>query len=517
MINRNMRQFAPIGLVISGLAALVSFGLYIIQRSFNLPMQISLGLIVIGLAAAILLDPQKALALLTGRQARHGSNSFLMTVAVVGILVVINYLVSNNSKQWDLTEDRQNTLTSETQQALVSLKTPVNAEAFYSNQLSISEAQKLLQNFESNSKGKFTFEFINPVTDPIRAQQANITKDGTIVLIMEDRQEQITFASEEMLTGALIRLANPGERVVYFLTGHGEFEIDGASDSNYSQVSDTLKAKNYTVSQLNLVATPSIPDDALAIIVAGPQKPLTEQEISLIKSYQEKGGALVYLAEPRITSQFGDQIDPMVSYLDTVWGIGLDDDIIIDFSADNTQPFNVVSNRFASHAITQQMNSLALVLPSARSVRLNNQLDNIQVTELAQTTENAWGETDFTALQKNQAAPDPANDRIGPVPFAVAGENSTNSSRIVVVGDSDFAGSGAYDQLGNSDFILNAIDWAAQQDNLISLTPREPIQRFMLPLTGTTLNMVLFGSVFLLPGLVIFTGVYVWLQRRRKG
>jgi hypothetical protein len=32
-----------------------------------------------------------------------------------------------------------------------------------------------------------------------------------------------------------------------------------------------------------------------------------------------------------------------------------------------------------------------------------------------------------------------------------------------------------------------------------------------------TIGLILLGSVFILPGLVILTGVTVWIQRRRRG
>jgi ABC-type uncharacterized transport system involved in gliding motility auxiliary subunit len=518
MNNLDLRRFSPVGLVISGLAALISFVLFILQRSFNLPLQISLGFVFLGIALTVLLDPQRAREVLTGRQARYGSNSFLMAIAVIGILVVLNFLVKNNSKQWDLTEDKQNTLTPETIQILNSLKSPVKAEAYFSSQVSPDTAQKLLQNYQLNSKGKFTFEFIDPNKDAIRTQQAKIAHDGTIVLKMDDRQEQVTSSTEEDLSGGLVRLANPGKRSVYFLTGHGEKSIESSSDTNDSQLVSTLRAKNYTVATLNLLANPAIPDDALAIIVSGPQKPLSDQEIALIKAFQEKGKALVYLAEPLIPAQGSEAVDPMIGYLETTWGIALDEDIILDFSPNNNQHDTVYSNQFGSHAITQKMNSLVLQAPTTRSVRLDKQVENVTVTELVHTSENAWGETDFTTLlNEHTANPDPAKDRIGPLPFAAAGENQTTHARVVVTGDSDFASSSFFNNYGNGDFILNSIDWAAQQDNLISLTPRQPIQRMMVPPDPITMNLILLGSVFLLPGLVIFTGIYVWVQRRRKG
>ncbi len=515
MTLRDLRRFAPIGLYISGLAALVTAGLFIVQKSFTLPIQISLGLTVVGLALFVLLDPQRTREALTGRQARYGSNALLLTLAFTGIVIVINYLVNNNSKQWDLTEDQQNSLTTESIQTLGSLKSAVKAEAFFTPNMPSETARNLLMNYKNKSQGKFDYEFVDPVTNPILAQQDKVTRDGTIVLKMDNRMEQITSASEEDITGALVRLANPGKRVVYFLTGHGEYATDSTSENNYSQVQFALTAKNYTVNTLNLLASPKIPEDALAIIVAGPTKPLSQEEIGLIKAYQEKGGSLVYLAEPRPVTEFGDQPDPMATYLEQVWGIKLDEDLVVDMSSN--QPLVAISQNFGKHAITQRMSTQAVVMPSARSLEVSGEVAGVTLTPLASTSDQAWGETDYASIQKQQVKPDQGKDIMGPVNLAIAGENANTKARVLVIGDSDFAGSQGYANYGNSDFILNSIDWTAVQDNLISLTSRQPTQRFLAPPQTYTFGLILLGSVFLLPGLVVLTGVTVWLQRRRRG
>lgn len=524
MTNHSLRRFAPIGLYFAGAAAVVSIALVIILRDFSLPVQVSLACIVIGLAASILMDPQGALQALTGRQARYGSNALLMTIAVIGIAVAVNYLVNGHSKQWDLTEGQQNTLTTESLNTLKSLKSPVKAEAFYPQRMtdSINNARTVLEKYQRASNGNFTFEFIDPETDPLKAKAANVTtrnSSGTIVLLQDNRQEQITsYASEEGITGALVRLANPGNRMLYFLTGHGEYPLDTSSDANYSQVKAALAAKNYTVNPLNLLSTPKIPDDALALIIAGPTKPLSQQEVDLIKAYQQKGGKLVYLADPTPTTQFGTQPDLMKTYLLENWGILLDDDMIIDPSS--SQAVLVVSQRFANHPITAKMNTLVLALPIARSVRAEKSgvPQEITLTELAYTADLAWGETDFASIQANQVKADQGKDIMGPVSLGVSGENATTKARVVVIGNSRFAASGgAFDQYGNSDFILNSIDWAAAQDNLISLTAKTPVQRYIVAPSKITMGLIAFGSIFLLPGLVIIMGITTWAQRRRRG
>jgi ABC-type uncharacterized transport system involved in gliding motility auxiliary subunit len=79
-----------------------------------------------------------------------------------------------------------------------------------------------------------------------------------------------------------------------------------------------------------------------------------------------------------------------------------------------------------------------------------------------------------------------------------------------------FATDKSYQSYGNSDFIINAIDWAAKQDNLLNLTPKNVTQRSLIPPQGLTIGLILLVVVFIIPGLVIAMGIANWFQRRSK-
>jgi ABC-type uncharacterized transport system involved in gliding motility auxiliary subunit len=516
MKANQIKRFAPIGLYVAILAALVSGGLYIVQRSFNLPLQISLALIVVGLAAYALMDPHHLRELLTGRQARYSSNAVVLTIAFIGIVIVINYLAYKNPVRWDLTEDKQHTLSKETLETLNSLKEPVKVEAYFSSRMSNQTAQDLLDSFQYNSNGNLSYEFVDPEEDPVRAQSAQVTRDGTIVLTQADRSEQITFTEEQELTSALIRLSNPGTRAVYFLIGHGEYNPDDAGDQSFSQAKAALSAKNYTVATLNLLATRTIPGDALALIVAGADKPISQEEIDLIKAYLEAGGSLVYLAEPPLVTQFGDSPDPFLPYLADNWGIELGNDMVIDLNYD--PPSVAVSATYNDHPITAKMGNLAVVMPSSRSMTVvSSENTALSSTILVLTASNSWAEKDNESLRSNTVSFDESTDTPGPVTLAVAVENMTTGGRAVIIGDSDFASTSNFAQYGNGDFLINSIDWAAGQENLISLTPKASTQRVLIMRSQSTLGLILLSSIFLLPGAVIIGGIIVWIRRKRRG
>ena len=67
-------------------------------------------------------------------------------------------------------------------------------------------------------------------------------------------------------------------------------------------------------------------------------------------------------------------------------------------------------------------------------------------------------------------APAPADGSKPPKP-------SKPETRIVVFGDSDFVANGYLGIPGNKDLFLNTVNWLAQQENLISIRPRDPEDR----------------------------------------
>jgi ABC-type uncharacterized transport system involved in gliding motility auxiliary subunit len=96
-------------------------------------------------------------------------------------------------------------------------------------------------------------------------------------------------------------------------------------------------------------------------------------------------------------------------------------------------------------------------------------------------------------------------------------ENFEHGGRLVVFGDADFAIDANFFAYANGDLLINSIDWAAGQEALISLTPKNSTQRLLMPPDRLTTQLMLLSIVFLLPGLALVWGIVVWVQRRRRG
>jgi len=85
---------------------------------------------------------------------------------------------------------------------------------------------------------------------------------------------------------------------------------------------------------------------------------------------------------------------------------------------------------------------------------------------------------------------------------------------LVVIGNSLFASNQGINQAGsNGDLFFNVVDWLAKDENLISIRPKSSTNR-RVEMTQAQSNALWWISLFLLPGCVIFTGIYIWAKRR---
>ncbi|GAB4416034.1 MAG: Gldg family protein [Anaerolineales bacterium] len=529
-MNNDSRRYAPLGLLLSGLSFLAILGTLTI-RAFErvglyLPanpelldriLYIGLGLFIAGFAIYTLLDPDRVRRILSGRQARYGSNSFVMLLAFLGILVIVNLLVYQNPQRWDITEDKQHTLAPETIEALNALPQPVLATAFYSQRLDPEFAREIFDDYKANSNGNFNYTFVDPEANPLLAQEHGITGDGKILLQMGETTEIVTFASEEEITAGLIRLLNPQTPSIYFLTGEGEHDIENPGDSGFTRARTILENKNYVVKTLSLQASNSIPEDAEAIVIAGPIKPLTEEAVALLDAYLAKGGGLIVMINPVPFTQYGERPEPLTEYLAESWGISLENNIVVDTNSPSS-PYFAVSYEYGQHPITQKMSGVATIYPFARSLSINEPTGvDVFVTPLVYTVEASWGETDFTGiLEEKIPSYDPESEQAGPMLLAAAAENG-NAGRLVVFGNSPFAQDSNFDFSGNGDMLVNSVDWVTEQETLIDLSTSPPKERIFLPPSSLQLVMLIVSSLCLIPLVVIGAGIYTWFARRKRG
>ncbi|NJL16392.1 MAG: hypothetical protein HC938_03540 [Nitrospira sp.] len=67
---------------------------------------------------------------------------------------------------------------------------------------------------------------------------------------------------------------------------------------------------------------------------------------------------------------------------------------------------------------------------------------------------------------------------------------------------------------GNSDFFLHTMGWLAEERDLISIAPKEPVLRPFTP-NPTQERTLIYIQVVFLPLLTLLTGIIMWRKRRR--
>jgi ABC-type uncharacterized transport system involved in gliding motility auxiliary subunit len=527
------RNYSFIALIFAAVFAVITFFLGIIRglqslelftglpvADVNRYLMVSAGLIILGLATYAIMEPDRVRRFLTGRQARYGSNMLVMSIAFLGILIVGNVIAyqlanQNPSFAWDLTEDKSNTLAPELTNALEALPETVTATAFFSQNSDTVSAEELLSRIKANSNGKFTYSFVDPDRDPQAALDAGITGDGKILLQMGEQKEIVAFVSETEILEGLARLRNPGNNVVYFLTGHGELDIEQGGEASMTRARETLESKNYAVKTINLLTEKQVPEDASVIVVAGPVRPVSKDEVDLLKAYLASGGSLVVMENPVPLTEFSDADDPLADMLAQDWGITLNNDIVIDLNS--PQPTTAAAAWYEDHPITVSMNRIPAYFPFTRSVSAADSTAEATLTPLVQTNERSWGETDFESLRTGGELGLEEGETQGPLALAVAGMNSTTDGRVVVFGTSNFAADQMFDTYGNGDMFVNSVDWSAEQEQGVDITPRTSTERAFTPPGQFQWLAILLGSVFIIPGLVVMSGISTWLARRRQG
>jgi ABC-type uncharacterized transport system involved in gliding motility auxiliary subunit len=90
-------------------------------------------------------------------------------------------------------------------------------------------------------------------------------------------------------------------------------------------------------------------------------------------------------------------------------------------------------------------------------------------------------------------------------------------TRIVVVGDAEFMTDRLIEanQLwANAAFALNAINWLVGNEKLISIPPKETETPY-LTMVGAQKAIATVLTLFVVPGLVVLAGGFVWWRRRR--
>jgi ABC-type uncharacterized transport system involved in gliding motility auxiliary subunit len=467
-------------------------------------------------------------AMFSGRQARYGALASAGVLVTLGILVAVNYIGTRQSKRWDLTENQQHSLSDQTLNVLRKLDAPLEITVFAQDR-QFPEFQDRLKEYESASKQVST-RYIDPDKQLALARQNDFQPTDVVVIKHKGRTERVNQNTEQELTNGINKAVSGEQRKDYFTTGHGEKDPTNGDRGGYGTLAEGLKRENYTVETLVLAQTGAVPDDASVVVVSGPQQDFFPPEVDALGKYLEKQGKLLLMIDPP-TSVTAVQPAGLIK-LAHDWGIEVGNDIVVDASGMGrligTDASVPVAASYPPHPIVERFNLLT-AFPLARSVMpVQGGVNGRTGESFVMASDRSWAESDIASvLARGDVSLDVSKgDKSGPVSLAAAvavpaasapaapGEQTaTREARLVVMGDSEFGSNGVLGIQGNRDLFMNVVGWLSQQENLISIRPREASDR-RITLTATQQAWINWIALLFVPAAVFGTGVFAWMRRR---
>jgi ABC-type uncharacterized transport system involved in gliding motility auxiliary subunit len=454
--------------------------------------------------------------LLRARQTKYAAYATIYILVVITALAIVNVLAKRYNKSYDATANKRYSLSDQTAKIVKGLK-PTATITYFDQSAQFAHAKDLLSQY-SDLSSKVHIDYIDPDKKPQEARQAGIKNYGTAIVQIGDKKEEAKSMTEEGITGAFIRVLKNKTRTVCFVAGSGEHQIDDSDRNGYSNFKEVVGKDNYESKTIDLLQSAQVPGDCTALVVGGPTRDYQQPEVDAIKKYVEDGGRVLFMLDPPLKigrSEIADN-DALAQLLQG-WGVTMNKDLILDLNPigqlAGLGPQVALVTSYDSQPIVNGMKGTATGFPLSRSMEIKN-ADKTTVQKMFSSSTTSLATTNLSspAVDPN----DPKNKK-GPLTIAAAGTYDTgkqdSQGRFVVIGSSSWAANSFLKFNGNSDLALNTIDWLASDEDLISIRPK-PEEDRRITMTRGQLNLVRMTSQFLLPLVVVFTGVSVWWRRR---
>lgn len=431
-------------------------------------------------------------------------------VLAVAIACLVVYILKDSKLQWDLTQNKRNSLTQSTIDVLRKMKGPIQVTAYATPQDTRSgELQGQIKEFIAayqRAKPDMTLSFIDPREQPKLTEEAGIRANGELVIEYQQRKQHLTNFTESEMANVFMRLARNQERLIMFVDGHGERKPDGNANHDMGDFGRQLQNKGFRTNSVSLAVAQDVPDNVAALVLSHPRVDYLPGEVDKILRYLDKGGALLWMLDQEplrglqpVADQLGLQLTP---------GVVVDPEA----AALRVDPTVAIASNYGVHAITDGFR-LFSAFPQARQIATNPESKGWRFAPLVEVSARGWIESD---IGRAPFAFDEKHDVRGPVVVAGAFERNieAHKQRVVVVGTGQFLSNTFVGNGGNLDLGVNMLNWLTDDEGLISIQPRTKVDS-RLVLTQGQLGLFGFGFLVVIPLFFLFCGGTIWWRRRK--
>ncbi len=467
---------------------------------------------------------------------KYGTSMLLSALALLGFIIIVNYLFGAKTNYTDITRNRIHSLTDNTKVLLEKIDFPVKVNAFYlsSNQMRIV---MILRGYQQLNKN-ITYEIIDPLTDPLTAQKYGVPEPGT--LVFEARGAITTLKpltdaptqSEREITLMLYRILTSQSRTAYFTAGHGELSIENPNYDGLSRVRSRLLEQGYFVESLNLQTVTSLKPEESIVIVAEPKTPFSDNEMEVLMNYLDNGGSIMVLGSPPLGATAAEQNLPDL----LLWhGLNFGNNFVYETASNRTTtlgPTAPLCRAFEFSEIMEGLENQNIIFPFVCSIDTVYTNEDTKYIRLLASSESSWAETDLNSAREIQKGTRPSRDekeQKGPIVVAFATESYIEipvadslhfgayrpvSARSAFFGNARFTSNMVLAQFpANLTLFLNTVNWITRNELIMTIEPRS-VQFTPIELLQTQRRLINWLTLFLYPAVIAITGFVVWLRKR---
>lgn len=494
-------------------------------------------------------DTSREFKRLQRRRAVRSFNFWVGFSLIVALVVMANCLAARYYMRADWSRTQACTLSEKTRAILRGIRAPVQVLVFFQpTHEAFGRLRRLLKEY-SHECELLHVEYVDPDRDLTRVKElalayelggANVVmfdcggrrryvKDTELLQVSYARaassvqrgaRRRATFRGEQMFSSALLGISRTNRVTACFVGGHGEKDIQSFDRySGYSRIGKLIRLDNVRTHAGVLGEGTPAPGDCDVLVIAGPRRPFSEEEVEIVRRYLQRSGNLLLLVDPGMHTGLEGILEE--------WGVRIGGEEVIEPARASVLPAirrGVAVHAYGEHAITRHLQGLvtkfhvpvALAPLGAGATRFD-QADRPTVTVLAASSGEGWAESN-----PNQDPPqfDPAEDRKGPIPVALAVERGPvpgidvqiKPMRMVVLGDSDLVSNNALSG-GNADFFMSALNWLLERHDLVAIGPKV-WEEYRFEMGKAQLYMIFIFAVLLLPASVAAIGAVVAWRRR---
>lgn len=483
---------------------------------------------------------------------KHGAYSVGLTVLVLAVVIVFNLVVGQIPEAYrnlDVSSTKIYDISDTTTELLDSLDSEVDMKVLAVKDDTDERITTFLSRYASLSD-KINVEWIDPVLHPSALTDYDTT-ENTIVISCEDTGKTTTvsfndilvmdqysyyyygttsyteFDGEGQLTGAVNYVTNEADHTIYQTTGHGESTLS-------TTITDLMEKNSYTLSEVNLLMSTSIPEDCDLLLMYAPTTDLSEDEAQMLRDYLAGGGKVMML--------FGDTSSadlPNLAGVLSEYGIEAADGYIADPArCYQGNYYYIFPELSVSGDLADNISSEMVLLTNAHGMNLTDpERDTISTTSFMASSDQAYAVTEETQQQgsytlgavatetiestdeeESDSGDDAESDTADEEDASDSDESDSEESlesRLTVMSAGsliDQSITDTFPQLENTQIFMNAVTANFEGVQNLSIEAKSLGTEYnTMQHTGLLSFLVIFG----IPAVILIGGFVVWFRRRR--